>query len=108
MFAARQQPLAHVRTRALNHWIATAILQIFENGLCDELVAPTCWDDNFITGLITGVHELHRCGRQRGKQQIIADYCNRKRMRSRQVRGRLRTDVTKDRRPRADSPERRG
>lgn len=104
----RQQALSYMRARALNHWIATAILQIFEYSLSYELVAPARGNGNFITGLITGVHELHRCGRQRGKQQVIADYGNRKRMRCRQASGGQRTDVTKVRRPRADSPERRG
>jgi hypothetical protein len=84
MLSVREQALEHQGTCALDHWFAVAMAEIFEHRMCNELVAPTCWDDYFESELITGVRELNRRSGQRREQHVIADYCDRKRMRCRQ------------------------
>ena len=74
MLPIREQTLVYKRTRALYHWFAVAMTEIFQDRLRDELIAPACGDNYVKSQLITGVRELHRCGRQRRKQHVIADY----------------------------------
>ena len=84
MLSVREQTLEHERTCALYHWFAVAMSKIFEDRMCNELVAPTCRDDYFKSELITRVRELNRRSGQRREQHVIADYCDRERMRCRQ------------------------
>jgi len=71
-----QQTLVNKRTRALYHWFAVAMTEIFQDRVRDQLIAPACGDNYVESQLITGVRELNRCGRQRRKQHVIADYCD--------------------------------
>jgi hypothetical protein len=107
MLSIRKQSFCDKRACALYHWIAIAISQIFEDSVRNQFIAPACRSDYLKTKSITGMRQLHRSSRQRGEQHVIADYGDRKWMRGRQTNG-GRADVTKVRRPRANSPERRG
>ena len=84
MLSVREQALENEGTCALYHWFAVATSQIFEDRMCNELVSPTGGNDYFESELITGVRELNRRSGQRREQHVIADYCDRERMRCRQ------------------------
>jgi hypothetical protein len=74
VLSVSKQALRHQRTRALNDGIASALRQIFEDGVGDQLVSPTRRYYYFKSDPIAGVRQLHRRCRQRREEHVIADY----------------------------------
>jgi hypothetical protein len=80
-----KEAVSHKGASALDHWIAVAATEIFDDGMRDQLIAPARGYYDFKPKLVAGVRKLHRCGGRGGKQHVVADYGDRKRMRSRQT-----------------------
>lgn len=90
----REQSFGNERACALNHRVAIAMSQIFQYGMCDQLVSPTRGDNYLIAKLITRVRQLNRRGRPGCEQHVIADYSDGERRRGWQTSGGKRADVT--------------